>query len=167
MPIWRNTLSLRDGAGYLYRTTWYTVAADIATAAASAVSLRNNIDAASDCLVQAESGPCGADTFPPRYGLVGHPGSDKAELTFVTVNGAYHRWRIPGPKPSLFYVDGETVDPLNGLVLALIGSYTDGLTCDRNGVTFQSFIGGRKLSGPKPRRVGLITHNPQNTGPAW
>jgi len=111
--------------------------------------------------------------IPGTYGVQADYGSaeDKALFTFVDSGGNIHRYQVPAPKAAIFYADGETVNPANGLVAAWVNVMTNFAAnayfiSSRDGEPLSTFVGGIRLRRRMQRRLNIFIKNPAETGPA-
>mgnify|MGYP001195724336 CR=1 FL=1 len=135
----RLILEWQDAAGgFLRSASWYDDAN-------SPASFEADIQAASNCNLQYATGAV------PEVGVV-TPGTttyflttDVAVLVFQTVPGGSLRVVIPGPLEEVFGSDGNTVDPTDTLVAAVIADVIGTLT-DSGGNVATAYISGVKSS---------------------
>lgn len=118
----------------------------IVTSAAGAGAIWAAAQAASQAQVQmtwesALGAPVGAAT-------AGNYQSNKmsAQLVFQTAAGSNLRLTIPAPSLGIFLADGQTVDPANALVLAIVASCIGSLS-DAAGNVAVTFVGGTLQPG--------------------
>lgn len=95
---------------------------------------------------------------------------DKAVLSVLTQAFTITRFSVPAPKAAIFLADGETVDPANGLVTALIGALTavdagGGTAVSNQGAAFLSLIGGARARRRFQRKTTIWTLDPTLTDP--
>lgn len=132
--------------GFLRSANWYddTVGAGSFEAEMQAASIAN---------LQYATGAV------PQVGVV-TPGTalynlttDTAVLTFQTIPGGSLQIVIPAPDASIFGPDGNTVDPTNATILALIASVV-GTLMDSGGNLATAYKSGVKSSRRTEQNVG-------------
>lgn len=128
-------------------------------------NLQNVIGACSNAAVQSYTG--GPANPIDRGTNAAYPAAQiKASLIFATAKGALHKFQIPAPKLTGMLADGITVNPADTNFAALITYITSGTPCDRDGVTFATYIAGFVEKRKFPKRVSSIVLAPNGTIPA-
>lgn len=69
---------------------------------------------------------------------------DRAALLFLCVDNTLAQVIIPAPNLGIFLADGETIDPANALVVALVAAILGVLT-NQNASPAASFVAGYRL----------------------
>jgi len=91
---------------------------------------------------------------------------DKAQLTFVGVDGSLHRYQVAAPISGAFLADQETVNPANTAIAALVTffqTYVYGRAADTSPLTY---IGGSRVRRRQHRRLNIFVKDPTLTEPA-
>lgn len=168
MATLRSVATFRDLKGWLARVTWYSNAEDATSAYASAQELAFAIASLSSCALQSLHGPAEQGVQLPIYGSNNQYTSveDKLVVTFVTNSGALSRFEIPGPLAGLFLADGVTLDQSQTDWNLAIIHFLDGITCNRQGFTFNRFVGGVRVRRKNQRRLTMNVLDATLTNPA-
>jgi len=167
MPTYRTTISFRDARGQIGKSGFYSSAATLILARASAAAAVPALQALSNAAPNTVSGPAATPPAAIAYGAaaVYQNAEDHAALTFEDVIGSLHRVRIPAPLAAIFLADGETVNSANPLVIAAVAAMTDGVTSGKNTSPFTTFRGGQLIRGRFIRRFNVLTLDPALAGP--
>lgn len=90
---------------------------------------------------------------------------DGAQLVFKDDVGTIHRFKIPAPKIAIFLDDGDTVDPGNAAVIALVGDFQTFVYANDLSDNPLTYVGGIRLRHKARRRLNIFVKNPALTGP--
>ncbi len=138
----KEVFSFRDFTGQVESTSMFVSTAVLATLATDLAALSNAAqNQRRGPSTTADTGAAGANATYPNV-------EDKAVLVFKGAGGSTHRYSVPAPKAAIFLTDGETVDPANGLVMAVVADILADAV-DAGGAALVSFSRGfrrRRLS---------------------
>jgi hypothetical protein len=167
MPVYPARYGFRDARGYLAYLSLWIYGPDAETAADDAFDLADYLYPLTNCNYQSTGGINFRPASAFQYGGVGlyQSVADKATLVFADPLGQPHRYRLPAPTVGMFLADGETVDPAQFQVAALIAAFTTDHVCARNGARPLAYLGGYRQRAPARRRMGAVIRNPSLNGP--
>jgi len=168
-----NTVTFRDSRGKTGRSSFYTIYDPaIAQDGRDATAVLNvALEGCSNAAPIRAVGLAGDELAPDSYGTTGVYSTieDRVEFTFLSADGTLHKIGVPAPKASIFYTDGDTVDPTNANVVAVKNAVLIPLTTanisDRNGRGFTAYVAGTRRRSPLQRKQTLWWKNPAETGP--
>jgi hypothetical protein len=170
MPVFGQSVTLRDDKGYTARVSFWIEAATQVAAATSGAAVVADIAAMSNAAVQAVRGASNMSPIGVVYGAnaVYEDVQDKARMSFETADGSIHRYEIPAPLEVLFLPDGETVDKSQAAVAAFLTNMLAGTqgVSSRAGNYLTIFLGGVRVRTRNPRRPSIIIRDPTLTNPA-
>jgi hypothetical protein len=166
----KQSFTLRDVRGYsatMHLVLGSDTAADLTTYAATLPAL---INAVSNAVIVSAIGPYSLEST-GAYGTNSEYANavDKAELVMQASDNTLHKVGIPAPiLDSVFYADGETVDPsateLAALITALTGA-TSHAVAPRSHAPFNAALGGMRIRVKNRRRTNIRTLTPDLGGP--
>jgi hypothetical protein len=169
LVVGRYTSTWRDAKGWTTRVTHY-VSEDNGNAGfpgdmeAVAVALRAAIVNLTNAAFQGDTGFVTTLPVTLTYGTNAEYPAEwmKAQFTFSTDLGSFHRFKIPAPKIAIMETDGITVinDGTNAAVVAYVNAVKNasgGAFCStKTGLPFTHFIGGIVRLGKQPRRFNEL-----------
>lgn len=151
--------TFRDDKGQTARMRALLGGASIAAIDADANTFDTHLQAVSNAFVSRVDSPTINHTYGTNadYETV----EDKAQLTFTDPDGLLHRFQVAAPKSAIFLSDGETVDPANSDIVALVGDFGSFVYGRSTDVSPLVFVGGVRIRRKLKRKFNIFTLTPQ------
>lgn len=155
------TLSFRDRIGRIGRVRYFVAQGTPANEFTQAGAIATAIESLTSGQLAAAHG---AYNIPPAAVIYGGGGTfetveDKAVLTFQTAAGSIHRLSVPAPLSTIFLGDGQSVDPTNAAVVALVGAML-GIASDAAGNPLTTYVSGTRTRRKLIRKINVFSLSP-------
>lgn len=161
----KRKIVFRDAKGDTSRLTVLVGGADEAGVEANYTTLRNHVEAISNCGVNDDNNP--VPLIPYGVQAVYENVEDGALLTFQDpTNGSLHRYKIPAPKAAIFLADGETVNQAQADIVSLISDFETFVYGAYLAPSPLTYLAGVRVRRKMHRRMTIFTKSGNLDEPA-